>query len=196
MTVAQQLAAFLTATSADTLPSQALDHAAMLVASTMASAACGASLESATIIRDLARERGGRQDASVWFAGDRLPVAEAAQVNAVMSDAAASDDSDLRNIVHCGTPLTAASLAMAEHTGASGEASARRSHPGFVTEASMAALARSSRRRRRRACFYVSTRHDWRRRLRWQQPRSAGWPPRRTRPWRVNTMPGWQRCWV
>ncbi|HUB43657.1 MAG TPA: MmgE/PrpD family protein [Acetobacteraceae bacterium] len=122
MTVAQQLAAFLTATSADTLPSQALDHAAMLVASTMASAACGASLESATIIRDLARERGGRQDASVWFAGDRLPVAEAAQVNAVMSDAAASDDSDLRNIVHCGTPLTAASLAMAEHTGASGEA--------------------------------------------------------------------------
>ena len=49
----------------------------------------------------MARERGGRPDASVWFdAGEKLPVADAAQVNAVMSDAAASDDSDLRNIVH------------------------------------------------------------------------------------------------
>src|ERR1700760_639349 len=39
-----------------------------------------------------------------------------------MSDAAASDDSDLRNIIHAGTPLTAASLAVAERHGASGEA--------------------------------------------------------------------------
>jgi len=97
----------------------------MLVASTIASAAYGAALESAAMIRDLAREQGGRADASVWFTGDRLPVAATAQVNAVMSDAAASDDSDLRNIVHCGTPLTAASLAMAERTGASGEAMLR-----------------------------------------------------------------------
>ena len=39
-----------------------------------------------------------------------------------MSDAAASDDSDLRVIVHCGTPLTATALALAERTGANGEA--------------------------------------------------------------------------
>ena len=39
-----------------------------------------------------------------------------------MSDAAASDDSDLRNIVHAGTPLTATSLAIAERNGANGEA--------------------------------------------------------------------------
>ena len=38
-----------------------------------------------------------------------------------MSDAAASDDSDLRNIVHAGTTLVATALAMAERTGASGE---------------------------------------------------------------------------
>jgi hypothetical protein len=38
----------------------------------------------------------------------------------MMSDAAASDDSDLRNTVHAGTPLTAVSLAVAEKTGASG----------------------------------------------------------------------------
>jgi 2-methylcitrate dehydratase PrpD len=123
MTVARQLAEFLTATATADLPPTALDHAAMLIASTIASAAYGAGLQSAQIIRDLARERGGRPDASLWFdTGARLPVADAAQVNAVMSDAAASDDSDLRNIIHAGTPLTAVSLAIAERNGADGEA--------------------------------------------------------------------------
>jgi len=122
MTVAAELAAFLTRTRASELPPQTTEHAAMLIASTIASAALGSGLGSAAVIRDLARERGGRPDASLWFdAGPRLPVADAAQVNAVMSDAAASDDSDLRMIVHCGTPLTATTLALAERTGASGE---------------------------------------------------------------------------
>ncbi|HEY3846480.1 MAG TPA: MmgE/PrpD family protein, partial [Acetobacteraceae bacterium] len=122
MTIARQLAEFLTATSTTDLPAQALDHAAMLIASTIASAACGTGLESARIIRTLARDRGGRPDASLWFDGQQLPAADAAQANAVASDAAASDDSDLRNIVHAGTPLTATSLAIAERNGAGGEA--------------------------------------------------------------------------
>jgi 2-methylcitrate dehydratase PrpD len=122
MTVARDLAEFLTRTTTQDLPTQAVDHAAMLIASTIASAAFGSGLESAAIIRDLARERGGRADASLWFdAGPKLPLADAAQVNAVMSDAAACDDSDLRNIVHAGTPLTATTLAIAERTGAGGE---------------------------------------------------------------------------
>jgi 2-methylcitrate dehydratase PrpD len=50
-----------------------------------------------------------------------LPVASAIQVNVVLSDTAASDDSDLRNIVHAGTPLTAAALAFAEREGSDGE---------------------------------------------------------------------------
>ena len=122
MTVARALAGFLTRTTVEDLPALALDHAAMLIASTIASAAFGSGLQSSAIIRDLARERGGRPDASIWFdAGAKLPLAAAAQVNAVMSDAAACDDSDLRNIVHAGTPLTATSLALAERTGAGGE---------------------------------------------------------------------------
>src|ERR1700726_2824786 len=122
MTVAGELATFMTRVGPADLPLQAIDHAAMLIASTFASAALGAGIESSTIIRDLARERGGIAEASLWFdAGPKLPVAEAAQVNAVMSDAAASDDSDLRNIVHAGTTLAAAGLAMAERTGANGE---------------------------------------------------------------------------
>ena len=45
-----------------------------------------------------------------------------ARANAVMSDAAASDDSDLRNIAHTGTTVTSTALATGERTGASGRA--------------------------------------------------------------------------
>jgi len=126
MSAARDLANFLTGVRAADLPPQALDHAAMLVASTIASAAMGSGLESSRIIKDMAASLGGSPRASVWFdassnGGAKLPVVAAAQVNAVMSDAAASDDSDLRTIVHCGTPLVATALAAAEHHGGSGE---------------------------------------------------------------------------
>src|SRR5260221_8034624 len=122
MSAARELANFLVGVTADDLPAQALDHAAMLVASTIASAAMGSGLESAGIVKDMARSLGGSARASVWFdGGAKLPVVAAAQINAVMSDAAASDDSDLRTIVHCGTPLVATALAAAEHHGGSGE---------------------------------------------------------------------------
>jgi 2-methylcitrate dehydratase PrpD len=122
MAVARELADFLIRTSPADLPERAVDYASMLIASTLASAALGTGLESAKIIRDLAAERGGRPDASLWFhPAPKLPMAEAAQVNAVASDAAASDDSDLRNIVHSGTTLAATTLAVAERTGSNGE---------------------------------------------------------------------------
>ena len=122
MTIARQLAAFLTETKTTDLPDQTLEYAAMVIASTLASAAYGTGIESARIVRAMARERAGREDAAVWFdGGPNLPVASATQANAVLSDAAASDDSDLRNIVHAGTPLTAAALAFAEREGRGGE---------------------------------------------------------------------------
>ncbi|MGE0260220.1 MAG: MmgE/PrpD family protein [Alphaproteobacteria bacterium] len=121
MSTARELADFITGSKIGDLPVQTVEHAAMLIASTLASAAAGRAIQSAAIVRDMAKERGGAAEASVWFdSGPRLPVTSAAQANAVMSDAAASDDSDLRNIVHCGTPLTATALAIAEHNNASG----------------------------------------------------------------------------
>jgi 2-methylcitrate dehydratase PrpD len=120
MTVARELAEFLTQVSYTDLHPQAADHAAMLTASTIASAAFGSGITSASIIRSLARERAGTPEASIWFdPGPKLQVADVAPVNAVMSDAAASDDSDLRNIVHAGTTLASTSLALAERMSAS-----------------------------------------------------------------------------
>src|SRR5688572_30818330 len=122
MTTAETLAEFLVATRTEDLPQQTTELAAMIIASTLASAACGRHIGSAKVIRDVEVERGGRPDATLWFEpGIKLPVVGAARANALMSDAAASDDSDLRNIVHAGTPLTATSLAIAQKTGASGK---------------------------------------------------------------------------
>jgi 2-methylcitrate dehydratase PrpD len=115
------LARFLNATAYRDLPPQAIEHAKMILASTMASAAIGRSIDSATIFRDLAKEQGGRAEATIWFDGARVPAAVAARVNAGLSDAAASDDSDIRNTAHHGTTQAAAGLALGERTGATGQ---------------------------------------------------------------------------
>jgi len=122
MTVAGELARFLTRTSYEDIPSQAIDYAAMLISSTLASAAMGSSLESSRIVLDVLTQRGGNPESSAWFSdAARLPIVSTARINALMSDAAASDDSDLRNITHPGTTIIATSIAMAEKTGATGK---------------------------------------------------------------------------
>lgn len=103
------------------LPPAAVKHAKILLASTLASAAAGVSIGSARIVRELVKEQGGKSEAPLWFDGARLPVVEAARANAMLSDSAACDDSDLRNVAHTGTCLTAVGLAMAERVGASGQ---------------------------------------------------------------------------
>jgi len=119
--LALRLAQFLNGVTYEELPPLALEHAKMIIASTLASAALGADIESAVILRDLAKEHGGKAEGTVWFDGMRLPAAEAARVNAMLSDAAASDDSDIRNTAHYGTAVTSVGLAIGERTGASGQ---------------------------------------------------------------------------
>jgi len=114
------LTRFLNATAYQDLPAKAIEHAKMILASTFASAAVGSHIESARILRDLGKEQGGRPEASIWFDGTRLPVSSVARINAGLSDAAASDDSDIRNTAHEGTTLTGVSLAIGERTGANG----------------------------------------------------------------------------
>ena len=115
------LAHVLNRTTFGELPPVAVKYAKMILASTMASAASGAGIGSARIIRDLAKEQGGKPEAPIWFDGAKLPVTQAARVNAMLSDAAASDDSDLRNVAHIGTCLTAVGLALSERMGATGQ---------------------------------------------------------------------------
>ena len=195
MTVARQLGEFLAGASVADLPPRALEHAAMLIASTLASAAVVCCIGSACIIRDIARERGGREQASVWFdTSARLPIADAAQVNAVMSDAAASDDSDLRNIIHAGTPLTAASLTIAERDGASGEAVLAAIVCGYEASTTVTAQCSPPRSPPRGCCGSMGCRR--RRRSRCRPPRSAAWRPRLIRRSRANTTRASRQCWA
>src|SRR5579884_2350859 len=103
------------------LPETPVKYAKMIVASTLASAAAGRGIGSAGIVRDLAKEQGGKPEASIWFDGAKLPAVLAARVNSMQSDAAASDDSDLRNVAHTGTCLTSTGLALGERVGATGQ---------------------------------------------------------------------------
>ncbi len=117
--LALQLARVFHAAQFSDLPPDAVKHSKMILVSTLASAASGTKIESARIVRELAMEQGGAPQCSVWFASARLPLAQAVRVNAMLSDAAASDDSDLRNVAHTGTLLTAIGLGVAEWNGAS-----------------------------------------------------------------------------
>ncbi|TPQ39773.1 MmgE/PrpD family protein [Cupriavidus pinatubonensis] len=119
--VADELGRFVVDFPTSGIPDRALEYAEMLLASTIASAAAGSRLPSSRIIKEIEVERGGRQESTIWFgAAGKLPMAAAARVNALASDAAASDDSDLRNIVHQGTTACATALAAGERVGASG----------------------------------------------------------------------------
>lgn len=133
-TLAATLAQLITRTTYDALPALALDHAAMMISSTIASAAAGQTITSARVIRELAKEQGGVAEAAIWFdKGAKLPAVTACRANAVASDAAASDDSDLRNIVHLGTQLTSSSLALGERLNASGKDVLRAMILGYET---------------------------------------------------------------
>jgi 2-methylcitrate dehydratase PrpD len=119
-TIAQTLAAFATGVPLDGIPEHAIERARMSLASTIASAAMGHDIDSARIVRNLELEDGGSEQATVWFSGSRLPLSRAVRVNAAASDAAASDDSDLRSIAHIGTIVSTTAIALGEHTGRPG----------------------------------------------------------------------------
>jgi len=120
-TFARAAGRFISESRIGQFPAQAVEHGKMLIASTLASAALGSTLTSSKIVRQLEVNRGGIQSANAWFgAWESLPTVACARINALMSDAAASDDSDLRNIVHSGTPATAAALAVGQEVNACG----------------------------------------------------------------------------
>lgn len=120
MTVAATLAAFAAQARASELPALALERAKMSLASTIASASAGHAIPSVRIVRGLERAAGGTPAASLWFDGVKLPAERAARANAMASDAAASDDSDMRSIAHIGTIVSATVMALGERLESTG----------------------------------------------------------------------------
>jgi len=122
MTTTETLAEFVTKTNYDDLPPLAIEYAKVITSSTIASAAMGRDIGSSRILREMAQERGGTPEASIWFdGGPKLPVMDAARTNATLSDAAASDDTDLAGAGHLGTVTSTAAVAMGERMGSTGK---------------------------------------------------------------------------
>src|SRR5215467_8643088 len=78
--LALRLAQLLNRTRFGDLPVKAIEHAKVLIASTLASAAPGSLIDSARIVRDIAKDRGGKAEATVWFDGAKLPLDQVARV--------------------------------------------------------------------------------------------------------------------
>jgi 2-methylcitrate dehydratase PrpD len=120
--VSRRFAALVTKPTYQDLPPQTVEYAKMLLASTVASAAAGTQVRTAQIVRKIIRERWGVEQATVWFEhGATACLSDAVRLNAVRSSAAASDDSDLRNLMHAGTAVTTAALAAGERHQSTGE---------------------------------------------------------------------------
>ena len=69
MTIAAQLAGFVTSTTLKEVPALALERAKMSIASTVASAAMGLTIPSAQAIRAVEKDNGGAAQATLWFDG-------------------------------------------------------------------------------------------------------------------------------
>lgn len=121
MSLARQLAKLVLKTKSEDIPVVALDRAKMSLASTIASVAMGTEIDSTKIIREVEKELSSQGQSTIWFEGSKLSMSSAARINAVSSDAAASDDSDLRSIAHIGTIISTVGIAICEHKGLSGK---------------------------------------------------------------------------
>jgi 2-methylcitrate dehydratase PrpD len=127
------------------LPPKAIEHAKILVASTLASAAAGSTYSSSRIIRDLAKEHGGKPEATIWFDGAKVPMHEAARVNSVLANAAAGDDTDIDSGTHPGPELIPTGVVVAEGTGATGQDLLCAIVTGFEAQNRMGAALRGGR---------------------------------------------------
>lgn len=126
MGIARALGQFAATWPSEELPAVAIERAKMSLSSTLASAAIGCRIDSVRAVRQAELEASGSLLsqapglAELWFLGQRLPAERAARINAMASDAAASDDSDLRSIAHIGTIVSAVGLAVGSVRGCSG----------------------------------------------------------------------------
>ena len=93
-----QLTGYIEATRYEHLPAHVIAAIKKSFLDTIGAGIAGRSTEIGRIVSDMARENGGKEEATLWTQGDRVPAAEAAFANAVMARCRELDD------VHEGSP--------------------------------------------------------------------------------------------
>lgn len=120
MSLTQRLARHAIETPYAAIPQGNLDAAKLLTLDTLAAAWAGADAPGCEDTRALLVAEGGREDASAWAYGGRLPAAAAAFINGMTAAAIEYDSIGLGVAVHSYIAVLPAALAVAEREHASG----------------------------------------------------------------------------
>ena len=119
-TIAEQLATFTELLDAKALPEDVRRMARWCVLDWFGSALAGAKAKPTAILLDVARELGGRPEATLLPDGSKTSAPLAALVNAGASHVVEMDDVHRQAVFHPGATVIPAALAVAEREGASG----------------------------------------------------------------------------
>ncbi len=119
-TIAEQLAAFTELLDGKGLPDDVQRMARWCLLDWFGSALAGAKAKPTAILLDLARELGGRPEATLLPDGSKTSAPLAAMVNAGASHVVEMDDVHRQAVFHPGATVIPAALAVAEREGASG----------------------------------------------------------------------------
>ena len=112
--ITHRLAQHAIETPFEAIPQSNLDAARLLMLDTLAVAWAGADAPGCPETHALLAEEGGREDATVWAFGGRLPAASAAFINGMTAAAIEYDSIGLGVSVHVNIAVLPAALAIAE----------------------------------------------------------------------------------
>ena len=99
------------------IPNDVVEHAKLCLLDTIGCGLFGSTLPWVRIVRESVESIDTNQDAALWASGARASVPHAALVNGTAIHAFELDDLHPRSIVHPGSVVVSAAMAMAAHTG-------------------------------------------------------------------------------
>jgi 2-methylcitrate dehydratase PrpD len=118
-TYTQSIVDFVVGTNFNHLPSDVVTQAKRIILDTLGCGIGGYTLDRGKIAIDLARDLGGKPEATILVTGDKVSCANAAFANGDLFNALDADETFL-NSGHFAVPVLSAALAVAERVGTSG----------------------------------------------------------------------------
>ena len=120
-TISQTLARFVAQCDLGKIPQDVVDRGKLYALDTLVVALAGANMRSSQIMAGVVEKLGGNPSCSIIGWPIRTSPALAALANGTISHAVELDDDHRTSVLHPGTVVVPAALAMAEHLGASGK---------------------------------------------------------------------------
>lgn len=122
LTLAQRIGNFATTSTFERLPDAVVDSVRKRVLDVMGISVAASSLDTSLSARQFVADQGGHEQARAIGMSSRVPSSMAAFVNGVLAHSLDYDDTHLPSVLHPSATIIPAALAVAEATGANGEA--------------------------------------------------------------------------